>query len=87
MDFSLLYSVWFFFLSSLFSFSFCLLWCTMHVIVHVECGSVRVAKVYWAEYMCHKTCKLRPPLDKPAFMAACVFDSCVLCTFRSACRY
>ena len=39
MDFSLLYSVWFF-LSSLFSFSFCLLWCTMHVIVHVECGSV-----------------------------------------------
>ena len=57
MDFSLLYSVWFF-LSSLFSFSFCLLWCTMHVIVHVECVSVRVAKVYWAEYMCHKTCKL-----------------------------
>ena len=46
MDFSLLYSVWFFFLSSLFSFSFCLLWCTMNVIVHVECGSVRVAEVY-----------------------------------------
>ena len=32
-DFSLLYSVWFFFVSSLFSFS---LWCTMHVIVHVR---------------------------------------------------
>ena len=36
--------------------------------------------------MCHKTCKLRPPLDKPAFMATCVFDSlCIVpCTFRSA---
>ena len=28
--------VWFFILSSLFSFSFCSLWCTMHVIVHVQ---------------------------------------------------
>ena len=36
-DFSLLQNVWFF-LSSLFSFSFCLLWCTMHVIVHHTCN-------------------------------------------------
>ena len=35
-DFILLYSVWLFFLSSLFSFSFCSLWCTMYVMVHVS---------------------------------------------------
>ena len=34
-DCSLLHNVWFF-LSSLFSFSFCLLWCTMHVIVIIH---------------------------------------------------
>ncbi len=72
MDFSSLHSVWFF-LSSLFSFSFCSLWCTMHGIVHVL--------LHVHVHVCTESMSMSMYTCTCMYMGICTCVQCTMCMY------